>query len=102
MFNHLTSAFYCFIFQYKEAIPHLKLSVELNNIQEDVWIRLGFAALETEDWKLAVTAYKRYCALEQTVCIVFYKYLFNIKYSRIKNFINYRHLKHGITWQKLI
>ncbi|XP_034190160.2 tetratricopeptide repeat protein 27-like [Osmia lignaria lignaria] len=51
---------------YKEAIPHLKLSVELNNIQEDVWIRLGFAALETEDWKLAVTAYKRYCALEQT------------------------------------
>ncbi|KAG9430727.1 hypothetical protein HZU67_07930 [Apis mellifera carnica] len=52
---------------YKEAIPHLKLSVELNNIQEHVWIRLGFAALETEDWKLAVTAYKHYCALEQTV-----------------------------------
>ncbi|XP_054014980.1 tetratricopeptide repeat protein 27 [Hylaeus anthracinus] len=49
---------------YKEAIPHLKLSVELNNIQENIWIRLGFAALEIEDWKLAATAYKRYCALE--------------------------------------
>ncbi|OAD62284.1 Tetratricopeptide repeat protein 27, partial [Eufriesea mexicana] len=51
---------------YKEAIPHLKLSVELNNIQESVWIRLGFAALQIGDWKLAATAYKRYCALEQT------------------------------------
>ncbi|KZC05184.1 PREDICTED: tetratricopeptide repeat protein 27 [Dufourea novaeangliae] len=51
---------------YKDAIPHLKLSVELNNIQEGVWIRLGFAALQTEDWKLAATAYRRYCALEQS------------------------------------
>ncbi|XP_076247464.1 tetratricopeptide repeat protein 27-like isoform X2 [Calliopsis andreniformis] len=51
---------------YEEAKPHLKLSVELNNIQENVWIRLGFAALQTEDWKLAATAYKRYCALEQS------------------------------------
>ncbi|XP_043513485.1 tetratricopeptide repeat protein 27 [Frieseomelitta varia] len=51
---------------YEKAIPHLKLSVELNHIQEDVWIRLGFAALQVEDWKLAVTAYKHYCALEQT------------------------------------
>ncbi|CAL7943542.1 unnamed protein product [Xylocopa violacea] len=51
---------------YEEAIPHLKLSVELNNIQENVWLRLGFASLQTEDWKLAVIAYKRYCALEQS------------------------------------
>lgn len=51
---------------YAEAIPHLQLSVELNNIQEDVWLRLGFAALQTENWKLAAMAYRRYCALEQT------------------------------------
>ncbi|XP_012259318.2 tetratricopeptide repeat protein 27 [Athalia rosae] len=51
---------------YAEAVPHLKLSVELNNIQENVWIRLGFAALQIEDWKLAATAYRHYCALEQT------------------------------------
>ncbi|KAG5315713.1 TTC27 protein, partial [Acromyrmex insinuator] len=50
---------------YVEAIPHLKLSVELNNIQEDVWFRLGYAALQIEDWKLAAMAYKRYCSLEQ-------------------------------------
>ncbi|XP_033340961.2 tetratricopeptide repeat protein 27 [Megalopta genalis] len=51
---------------YTKAIPHLKLSVELNNIQENVWIRLGYAALQIEDWKLAATAYRRYCALEQS------------------------------------
>ncbi|XP_063976451.1 tetratricopeptide repeat protein 27 [Diachasmimorpha longicaudata] len=51
---------------YDEAIPHLKKSAELNNIQENVWIRLGFAALQVENWKLAATAYRRYCALEQT------------------------------------
>ncbi|KAG7188280.1 hypothetical protein KM043_007944 [Ampulex compressa] len=51
---------------YDKAIPHLKKSVELNNIQENVWIRLGYAALQVEDWKLAVMAYKRYCALEQS------------------------------------
>ncbi|XP_072753473.1 tetratricopeptide repeat protein 27-like [Anoplolepis gracilipes] len=50
---------------YSEAVPHLKLSVELNNIQENVWFRLGYAALQIEDWKLAATAYRRYCALEQ-------------------------------------
>ncbi|XP_046625808.1 tetratricopeptide repeat protein 27 isoform X2 [Neodiprion virginianus] len=50
---------------YTEAVPHLKLSVELNNIQENIWIRLGFAALQIEDWKLAANAYRHYCALEQ-------------------------------------
>ncbi|XP_014478337.1 PREDICTED: tetratricopeptide repeat protein 27 [Dinoponera quadriceps] len=49
---------------YVEAIPHLKLSVELNNIQEDAWFRLGYAALLIENWNLAATAYRRYCALE--------------------------------------
>ncbi|CAK9809055.1 Tetratricopeptide repeat protein 27 [Anthophora quadrimaculata] len=51
---------------YEEAVKHLKLSAQLNNIQESVWIRLGYAALQIEDWKLAATAYKRYCALEHS------------------------------------
>lgn len=51
---------------YAEAVPHLKLSVELNNIQELIWFRLGYAALQVEDWKLAATAYRHYCALEQS------------------------------------
>ncbi|XP_071633048.1 tetratricopeptide repeat protein 27-like [Temnothorax longispinosus] len=51
---------------YAEAVPHLKLSVELNNIQEHVWFRLGYAALQIEDWKLAAMAYRRYCALEDS------------------------------------
>ncbi|EFN88080.1 Tetratricopeptide repeat protein 27 [Harpegnathos saltator] len=49
---------------YTEAVPHLKLSVELNNIQEGAWFRLGYAALQIENWNLAATAYRRYCALE--------------------------------------
>jgi len=35
-----------------------------------VWFRLGYAALQVEDWKLAATAYRRYCALEQSVCMI--------------------------------
>lgn len=56
-----------YFFQYVEAVPHLKLSVKYNNIQELVWLRLGYAALQIEDWKLAAMAYRRYCALEQSV-----------------------------------
>ncbi|XP_058808371.1 tetratricopeptide repeat protein 27 [Phymastichus coffea] len=52
--------------QYTEAIPHLKLSVELNHMQENVWIRLGFAALQIEDWKLAASSYRKYTSLEQS------------------------------------
>lgn len=59
-------------FQYAEAVPHLKLAVELNNIQEGVWFRLGYAALQIEDWNLAAIAYRRYCSLEPSVCILIY------------------------------
>ncbi|KAL0113816.1 hypothetical protein PUN28_011271 [Cardiocondyla obscurior] len=59
--------FYYFVKKdYAEAAPHLKLSVELNHIQELVWFRLGYAALQIEDWKLAAMAYRRYCELEQS------------------------------------
>ncbi|KAK0158206.1 hypothetical protein PV328_009240 [Microctonus aethiopoides] len=51
---------------YAESIPHLKLSVELNNIQENVWIRLGFACLQVEDWNSAAKSYRHYCDLEQS------------------------------------
>ncbi|XP_012278565.1 tetratricopeptide repeat protein 27 isoform X2 [Orussus abietinus] len=51
---------------YEKAIPHLKLSTELNSLQENVWLRLGYAALQVEDWQLAATSYRRYCCLEET------------------------------------
>ncbi|XP_066589294.1 tetratricopeptide repeat protein 27 [Prorops nasuta] len=50
--------------EYEAAIPHFQLSVELNYIQENVWLRLGFSALQTKDWKLAAAAYRTYCSLE--------------------------------------
>ncbi|OXU30979.1 hypothetical protein TSAR_009744 [Trichomalopsis sarcophagae] len=57
---------YYFQQNYAEAVPHLKLSAELNSAQEMVWLRLGFAALQLEDWKLAASAYRKYCSLEQS------------------------------------
>jgi len=58
-----------------------------------MWFRLGYAALQIEDWKLAAMAYKRYCSLEQFVCtqisdittftvdMDFIKFLFYLKIS---------------------
>lgn len=50
--------------EYKDCIPHLQQSLEINSLQSMVWLRLGFAALETEDWELAAHAYRRYTYLE--------------------------------------
>ncbi|VVC94357.1 unnamed protein product, partial [Leptidea sinapis] len=50
--------------RYEECIPHYEKSVEINSIQEGVWLRLGFAALSCERWELAGTAYRRYTYLQ--------------------------------------
>lgn len=50
--------------QYQECIPHFEKSVSINPLQAIVWLRLGFAALETENWQIAATAYRRYTTLE--------------------------------------
>lgn len=50
--------------QYAECIPHFEKSVSINPLQANVWLRLGFAALETGKWQIAATAYRRYTTLE--------------------------------------
>ncbi|XP_063359197.1 tetratricopeptide repeat protein 27 [Cydia amplana] len=50
--------------KYQECIPHFDMSVQINSIQESVWLRLGFAALETENWELSARAYRRYTYLQ--------------------------------------
>ncbi|KAJ2952850.1 hypothetical protein O0L34_g7215 [Tuta absoluta] len=50
--------------KYEECIPHFEKSVEINSIQERVWLRMAFAALETEKWELAAKAYRRYTYLQ--------------------------------------
>nr|AON96559.1 tetratricopeptide repeat protein 2 [Bicyclus anynana] len=50
--------------KYDECIPHFELSVEINSIQERVWLRLGYAALMTENWELSAKAYRRYTYLQ--------------------------------------
>lgn len=50
--------------EYENSIPHLEKSLEINSLQETLWLRLGFAALEMENWALAAKAYNRYTQLE--------------------------------------
>lgn len=57
----------CYYFgkkDYVAAIPHLQKSLELNYLQENVWSRLGYAALALENWELAADAYRQYTAIE--------------------------------------
>lgn len=51
------------MFQLKESIPHFQKSLEVNSLQEDVWVRLAFSAMELEQWDTAAQAYRRYCSL---------------------------------------
>lgn len=53
--------------EYQQCIPHFEKSVSINPLQSIVWLRLGFAALETENWQVAATAYRRYTTLEPDV-----------------------------------
>ncbi|XP_044756166.1 tetratricopeptide repeat protein 27-like [Coccinella septempunctata] len=50
--------------QYAECIPHYEKSVSINPLQSQVWLRLGYAAQQNENWHVAATAYRRYTNLE--------------------------------------
>lgn len=50
--------------EYAECIPHFEKSVSINPLQSNVWFRLGYAALQVENWQIAATAYRRYTTLE--------------------------------------
>lgn len=50
--------------QYQEAISHLEKSIAINALQENVWARLGYAALALEQWELAAKAYRNYTNIE--------------------------------------
>ncbi|XP_072943862.1 tetratricopeptide repeat protein 27 [Epargyreus clarus] len=50
--------------KYEECIPHYEKSVEINSIQETVWLRLGYAALSAENWDLSARAYRMYTYLQ--------------------------------------
>lgn len=49
---------------YENAIPHLQKSLDINSLQENLWLRLGYAALSLEKYELAASAYLRYTQLE--------------------------------------
>ncbi|CAK1545127.1 unnamed protein product [Leptosia nina] len=49
--------------RYRDCIPHYEMSLQINSIQEHIWLRLGYAALTTENWELSAKAYRRYTYL---------------------------------------
>lgn len=56
--------FYFSKHDYAMAIPHLQKSLEINSLQETIWFRLGYAAMDIEKYELAASAYVRYTQLE--------------------------------------
>jgi tetratricopeptide (TPR) repeat protein len=71
-FNLLLRSFFTyikFVFEkLREAIPHFQESLRVNGLQENIWIRLAFCAMDMEDWEIAASAYRRYCGLNSEVC----------------------------------
>lgn len=49
---------------YAAAIPHLQRSLEFNSLQENVLLRIGYAALMLENWPVAAEAYRHYTNIE--------------------------------------
>ncbi|XP_035785665.1 tetratricopeptide repeat protein 27-like [Anopheles albimanus] len=49
---------------YATAIGHLRRSIEINSLQEPTLLRLGYAALQLENWEEAAHAYRLYTSLE--------------------------------------
>jgi tetratricopeptide (TPR) repeat protein len=49
---------------YESAIPHLQKSLEINSLQENLWLRLGYACLSIEKYEQASSAYIHYTQLE--------------------------------------
>ena len=52
---------------YQTCKEHYQESLRLNSLQISIWQRLGFAALDTEDYELAVRAYRRFVEFEPDV-----------------------------------
>ena len=55
---------YYFIKEYETSIDYYQKSLVCSRFQLDVLLRLGFAALEIENWAVAAQAYRDYCSLE--------------------------------------
>lgn len=50
--------------EYDKALPHYEKSLEINSLQEKIWLRLGYSAISLEKWETAVHAYITYTHLE--------------------------------------
>ena len=55
---------YYFAKDYTKAVDYFDQSLQVSRFQLDVWLRLGFAALELENWSVGARAYRAYTSLE--------------------------------------
>ena len=49
---------------YSACIEHFNRSLACSRFQLDVLLRLGFAAIQIEEWEVGAQAYRNYCSLE--------------------------------------
>jgi tetratricopeptide (TPR) repeat protein len=62
-FKSLGLHFY-FSQDYSRAVDYFQQSLNISRFQLDLWLRLGFAALELERWSEGAQAYRSYTSLE--------------------------------------
>lgn len=55
---------YYFSKDYSRAVDYFEQSLHVSRFQLDIWLRLGFAALELENWSVGARAYRSYTSLE--------------------------------------
>ena len=55
---------YYFCKDYVRAVDYFEQSLAVSRFQLDVWLRLGYAALELESWAVGARAYRAYTSLE--------------------------------------
>eukprot|EP00088_Acartia_fossae_P026627 TRINITY_DN2746_c0_g1_i1.p1 TRINITY_DN2746_c0_g1~~TRINITY_DN2746_c0_g1_i1.p1 ORF type:complete len:795 (+),score=158.23 TRINITY_DN2746_c0_g1_i1:68-2452(+) len=62
--NKSLGLYYYYRKEYSASIEHFQRSLDCSRFQLDVMLRLGFAAMECEQWGVAAQAYRDYCSLE--------------------------------------
>ena len=52
---------------YEKTVEYLQKSLDLNSFQMHSLLRLGYAAMQIENWAVGADAYRKYCAYESDV-----------------------------------
>lgn len=59
--------YYYYHKDYPQAVECMSKSIEVSPFQPNILLRLGYAAMEIENWTVAASAYREYCRFEVDV-----------------------------------